>query len=150
MNKRALPLELRVLAGVVCVAALAALLWPAPKLAVEPFAEGVAAPAAEIGQHTLSADRLTPLFSPGRLPRAQTPPPSAAPAATIDPAAALKRHRLLGVTINEHEAVALVTDGARRITLKEGDRLAGFAVSAIRPRQVMFEKDGVRAVISLP
>ena len=150
MNKRALPLDLHVLAGVVCVAAFAALLWPAPKLAVEPLAEVAAAPAAETGQHTLSVDRLTPLFSPGRLPRAQAPSPSAAPAATIDPAAALKGHRLLGVTINEHEALALLTDGARRITLKEGDRLAGFTVSAIRPRQVMFEKDGVRAVISLP
>ena len=130
--------------------AIAVLLWPAPTFTEPSRAE----PFAQNGQTSrdvvLSADKANALFNLARLPSPEAPAPVPAPVVRIDPAAALKRHRLLGITINENEAVALVTDGARQMLLKEGDSLADFVVKTISPRQVTFEKDGVVAALSLP
>lgn len=99
---------------------------------------------------TLSANEAQPFFDLNRLPQPKRPEPPPAPVATIDLAADIKRYTLLGITIGDREAVALLTSGAEPITLKERDQLAGFVLTHIQPREVIFAKDGVVTALSLP
>lgn len=148
-NIRTYPV-LRILAGAACVLALFILLRPHPEypgLSLAPPAfQQEPAPAGRV----LTPERLNAFFDIARLPLPKAPEPAPVLAPVVDPAAAIKRHKLLGITISEDDAVALVSDGGRQILLKEGDSLAGFVATQIRPRGIVFEKDGVVAVLSLP
>ena len=68
----------------------------------------------------------------------------------VDPAAEIKRYRLLGVTKSDDGAIALLSDGANTVSLKENERLAGFAAIAIGPRDITFQKGDVVASLTLP
>lgn len=150
MNSRSIYLNMRVLSGAICTLAIIVLLWPMPKLTTQFSAEPIIETEQNSYDIALSTDEARTLFDFTRLPSPKQPETPPAPAMTIDPAAAIKRHRLLGITINENEAVALLTDGTHQITLKRGDNLANFTVTHIRPREVVFEKGGVVAALSLP
>jgi len=143
---------LRMISGATGLAALAILLWPAPERDLVSAMELSADSRQSASRVALPGERLRVHFRLDRLPAPKAPAPVvvAAPAVEIDPAAALRRYRLLGVTINEDDAVALITDGARQVLLKEGESLANFVATEIRPREVVFDSDGVVATLSLP
>ena len=90
------------------------------------------------------------LFNLGSLPAVEAPPPPPVAEPVIDPAAAIKRYTLLGVTVNEVGAIALVSVDGNQQSLKHGDRLEGFEVVGILPRQIDFQKDDVTASLVLP
>jgi len=137
------PLRLAVAA---IVAASIALIFLPPPTRNIPAPITVEAPLA-ISLSPLSAEQAESLFDLASLPVIEVPPP---PPVIVDPAAALKRHTLLGVSLNETGAIALISDGVRQLSLKEGGVLAGFEVIRIWPRQVDFEKDGTTVSLSLP
>lgn len=68
----------------------------------------------------------------------------------FDPAAAISNYRLLGVTLHEDGAVALLFDGDRTFNLKEGDILEGFSASNIEARRIEFRQGEIIAVLELP
>ena len=95
----------------------------------------------------VAAEALKPLFDLASLP--QPPAPEPTRAAPMDPGAAIVRYALLGVMVNDDEAMALIADGDRQVMLKQGDRLAEFTVMRIHPRQVDFIREGVVASLRL-
>ena len=144
---------LRTAAGATALAALALVLWPAPQRDLvsetSPPADSEPRSADRVA---FSGETLEAFFRLDQLPAPKAPAPAVAAVRVveIDPAAELRRYRLLGVTITGDDAVALITDGARQFPLREGERLADFVAAEIRPREVKFEKDGVAATLSLP
>ncbi len=145
MNKFLQLDPLRLGAIFLTVAAIAMIFLPPPSRTL-PAMPAVNATIAETAP-VLSSELAGRLFNLANLPAIEIPPPAPV---IVDIAAALKRHTLLGVTLNETSAIALVSDGARQISLEEGAVLAGFEVIRIMPRQVDFRKDGVTASLSLP
>lgn len=151
MSNLSMKFDLRVIIAAVCTLAVITLLWPIPEMTTQSLTVDAIKSETERGPTVLPTDKIHSLFDLTRMPSAIQPAqPPAATTPTLDPAAAIRRYTLMGVTANEHEAVALLSDGASQITIKEGDRIAGFAVTDIRSRQVVFEKDGVVATLSLP
>lgn len=149
MDKLRLSMNARHVAAVAAAATGIVLFFlPAPErpLGTQNSAEVAAAPAHQTAP-AVTVEEFKPLFDLAGLPRPPAPEPP--PAAPIDPRAAIGRYMLLGVTVNDNEALALIADGGRQLTLRQGDVLAGFTVTQIRPRQVDFEKEGIAASLRL-
>lgn len=126
------------------------LLWTPRGKAMAPAAPqtplfAAAEPSAERGLPTTEA--IEALFAIETLPPA---PPPVIVEPPVDPAAGLRRHILVGVTMSESVAVALLFDGGRQIQVRKGDLIEGFNVAAIEPRRIEFRKDDVVVALELP
>lgn len=146
MDRRGFSIKARHVATATTAATGVFLLFlPAPErsLSEQNKDETAAAPAPRIAP-TVTVEELKLLFSLTDLPKRAAPEPS-----PVDPSAAIGRYRLLGVTMNDDEALALIADGNTQLTLRQGDMLAEFVVTRIRPRQVEFEKEGIAASLRL-
>lgn len=131
--------------GALSLIAIAALLvlW-GPREAASATAIEQASPPAQFVT-TLTAEKVASLFAIETLP--EPPPVVEAPP---DPAAELKRHRLIGVIASDGMAIALLTDGAAQLRLKEGDALAGFELVALEARRAEFKKGELLVALDLP
>ena len=131
-------------------AGVAFLIWPTPEPALPTVIDHRNAPADQPDNQALRAEKAQALFDFASLPTAPAPEPLSPKPAAVDPAAAINRYRLVGVSVNEHGALALLSDGFAHFTIATGDNLAGFTVTKISPRRVDFEKDSIAATLSLP
>jgi len=139
--------KMRLVAAAIFIAAIGLFFWRPATLALP-------APPADYPQDTitgnekmLSLGQATAVFDLSVLPPESAPIVEVTP---VDPTAAIRRHQLVGVTINKGGAFALVSDGAHTFTLKQGDMLDGFVVHNIGPRRVDFKKGDVIAALELP
>ena len=126
------------------------LVWPAPERTVPAIAHDDNGLTDQVNGLELRAEKAQTLFNLAGLPAVPAPEPPPPQPATVDPAAAIKRHRLVGVSVHEEGALALLTDGLTHFTVATGDTLAGFTITKISARRVDFAKEGVRATLALP
>lgn len=96
---------------------------------------------------SLTADQIRDFFDISKLPETPTRAPVAE---IIDPAADLLANQLIGITIGEGGAIALIKNGSEIIQLRIGDKFLGFDVLQILPRQVVFKKENLEARLDLP
>lgn len=132
------------------IAGVAFLIWPTPEQALPTIIDHRNASADQINNQALRAEKAQALFDFASLPAAPAPEPRAPNPAAIDPTAAIKRYKLVGVSVNEQGALALLSDGFAHFTIAVGDKLAGFTVTKISPRRIEFEKESIAATLSLP
>ena len=127
--------------------AAALLFWPTPNRAAPVLT--VPAPRPVLLQ-PMTEESAIALFDLSTLPPIKAPPPPPVAQPVIDPAAAIKRYTLLGVTVNELGAIALLGGNGQQQSLKQGDMLDGFAVVQILPRQIDFQKNDIAVSLVLP
>lgn len=96
-----------------------------------------------------------PLFEPTRRqPLPPPPPPKPAVVAKPLPQPAgvdASTFRLLGVSLGEERAVALVSlaGGQRLVRARQGDVVEGWQVTSVEPRQITLERDSRRVVLQV-
>jgi hypothetical protein len=147
MNKFAAISKMRIASVAIFIAALGIFLWrPAPLVLPAANAGTVLETSIHRGD-AISLERAKAYFDLSFLPAKLMPSVAPQP---VDPAAGLQRYQLLGVTVNQTGAVALVSDGAHPFNVKLGYVLEDFIVSNIEPRRVEFKKDDTVAILELP
>ncbi len=96
---------------------------------------------------------LRPLFSPTRRPKPKPIPKPKVVKSVAKPVVKPKplKFVLLGVIAGNTNALALISAGNDRIVhhVRTGDRIAGWTIAEIAPRQVAIERPGKRLVLPL-
>lgn len=132
-------------AGIAGLTALCVFLLPAPVHSIPTVSTQYEQ---SLSENTHNQANVSPtLFDLHDLPIAKSSEPATV---LIDPAAAIKEYRLLGVTIDDDKAIALLTSGSGQRIVKPGDTLEGFTLATISARDVSFQKDGISVTLTLP
>ena len=124
--------------------ALGLLFWPTPVRSVS----ALTIPSTSSVDARLSVDeRIFSMLDFQKLPTIKAPEPAPI---IVDPKAPIQKLTLLGITRNENNTIALISDGGRQFTLRKGDHFEGFSVTTIDARTINFVKDDISAALTLP
>lgn len=106
-----------------------------------PKARAVGVP---IGVSQPSLNSIAARFELSKLPPEERPIPP-----PLDPAAALRAFKLIGVVEADDTAIAVISDGSRAQPLKVGDALQGFRLIAAGGRRALFVQGEAHVEFSL-
>lgn len=146
MNKTDIMLSW-LLTSLFIIAGIVILNWPQRAYHVNLTQSSTASKPTELKTNSEILQSFSKRFDHAALPK-QVIPQKSAP--IIDPAADLKRWTLIGIVQSDQKAMALFSKGNLSTVREAGNELAGFTITKITPREVLFQNETLTHSLRLP